>query len=137
VRPDLLATGGKARHSAVTLIALGLEENLAPELFRILIEPEPELALSPVDIARLQLYGDGLVRLSGNDKVLELRVGLLHPLLVRAHDTDLGGDTRGEVWKLELEQQPVLARVGVANFGDTVSGAADLDDVFLDLHTSE
>jgi hypothetical protein len=36
-----------------------------------------------------------------------------------------------------LEQQSVLARVGVADFGDTVSGAADLDDVLLNLNTSE
>jgi hypothetical protein len=36
-----------------------------------------------------------------------------------------------------LEQQSVLARVRVADFGDTVSGAADLDDVLLNLNTSE
>ena len=134
---NLLAARSKTRHSAVALVAFGLEKDLAPELLRVLIEPNPELALPPVDVAGLQLDCDSLVWLSGDDEVLEVWVGLLHTLLVCAHDTDLWGDAWGEIWELELEQQPVLARVGVTHFGDAVSRAADLDDVLLGEYTSE
>jgi hypothetical protein len=124
-------------YCAEAFVTLSLEQNLAPEFLGILVKPEPELALPSVDVARLQLDRDSLVRFASNNKVLVVWVGLFHLLFVCAHNTDLGGDTRSKVRELELKQQPVLACVRVAYFCDAVSGPANLNNVLLGQHTRE
>lgn len=133
----LLSARRKSRDSTETFVTLSLEEDLAPEFLCIFVEPEPEFALSPVDIARLQLDSDCLIRLASDDEVLVVWIGLFHPLLVCAHDTDLGSDAGCEVWKLKLKQQSVLARVRVAHFCDAVPGSSNLDDVLLGHHSGK
>src|SRR5690242_10770105 len=120
-RRGLFPARRKTRNRAEALNTLSLEKNLTPELLGVFVKPVPELAFSPVDIARLQLHCDCLIRLSRKNYVLVVWVRLFYPLLICTHDADLGGDAWSEVWKLELKQQPVLARVRVAYFCDAIS----------------
>jgi hypothetical protein len=58
-------------------------------------------------------------------------------LLVCAHESDLWGDTGLDVWVLELEEESILARYWVADLGNAIARAADLERVPLDLHAGE
>lgn len=99
----LLAAGCKTGNCTKTFVTFSLEQDLAPKFLGVFVIPKPELALSPVDIAGLQLDRNSLIWLSGNNEILVVWVGFFNPLLVCAHNTDLGGYARGEIRKLELE----------------------------------
>jgi len=58
-------------------------------------------------------------------------------LLVSAHEADTGDDAGCDVWELELEEEAVLARHGIADLGDAVAGTSNLESVLLGRHTRE
>jgi hypothetical protein len=64
-------------------------------------------------------------------------VWLLDTLLEGAHEPDTRNCACCNVRELELEEQTVLTRVWVADLGDAITRAADLESVLLDLNTSE
>lgn len=49
----LLAAGCKTGNCTETFVTFSLEQDLAPKFLGVFVIPEPELALSPVDIAGL------------------------------------------------------------------------------------
>lgn len=132
-----LTTRSQTRNGREALITLSLEEQLAPELLVVLVEPSPELAFTPVNLPSLQPHRDRLVRLTSDNEVLVVRVRLFNALLVGAHEANTGNDTSGDVGELELEEETVLAGDRVPDLGDAISRAADLDGVLLDLYTSK
>lgn len=91
------------------------------------------LVLPPINLARLQLESTSLVRLRRDQHVLEVLVWrVLDLLLVRAHEAHLGCDAGCEFGILELESEALLARDGIAGFGDFVAWPADFDEVLFD-----
>lgn len=136
-RPRSLKTGSQAWHGTETFITFRLEENLTPEFLVVLIEPGPELSLSPIDLPSLKLDCNRFIRFSGNDEILIIVVGLLHFLLESAHEAYSGYGIRRNVGELELEENAILTSCWIANFGDSVSRSADFDDVLLHLHSRQ
>lgn len=127
----------QAWNSTEALVPFRFEQQLHPELLAVLVKPCPQLPFASVDFTSLELDSNSLIRLAGNDKVLEVRIGLLNLLLVCAHETDPGVRVWRDLRELELEKEAVLARVGIANLRNPVSWSADLDHVLLHLHTGQ
>ena len=128
-------TWSQPRHIRVSLIPLGLEHDLTPELAAVVVPPGPELVLPPIDLPGLQLEPTCLIGLGGDEQVLEVLVrGVVDLLFVGAHEANPGLDAGGDFGVLELEEQAVLAREGVSGLGDLVARPADLDDVLAHLH---
>lgn len=124
----------QSRNRTEPLITLGLEKQLAPELLAVLIEPRPELSLSPIDLTSLQLHRNCLVRLASDDEILVVWVWLLDSLFVGAHEADAGDDTSCDIGKLKLKEQTILARDRVADLRDAITWSSDLQSVLLDLY---
>jgi hypothetical protein len=128
---------GKSGHGTEAFVTFCLEQNLAPKLLIIFIEPNPKLAIPSIHLPRLQLNRHRLIRLTGNDDILIRRIRLLNLLLVRAHEPHARNNPRRNIREHELEQQAILTGRRVADLGDSVSRAANLDDVLLDLNSSQ
>lgn len=127
----------QTRHTTEHLLPLSLEHNLNPELLTVLIEPSPVAFIPTINLPSLQLERTSLVRLRSNDQVLVLIIGRLNLLLKSRHEANTGRNTWSDLLELQLEQQALLARQRVQDLGDFVSWPANLDQLFLDLHTRD
>lgn len=121
--------GRQTRSSIEALLTLRHEHDLNPILLGIRVPEAKLLILSLVQLSRRNLEPHALVRLGGDDQVLKVLVGLLGALRKGVHDLPLGRQLGRGVRVLQLEEEALLARHGVADLCDFVSGAANLDDV--------
>lgn len=120
----------QARRSIKPLLAFRHEHDLQPKLLSIRIPKAKLLILTLIQLARRHLEPNRLVRLSRNKQVLKILIRLLDALRKRIHHLPLGRRLGRRVRVLQLKQQPLLSRHGVANLGNLVPGPPNLDDVF-------
>jgi hypothetical protein len=128
--------GSKSWDIAVPLISVCLEQQLHPQFLLILIPPLPIPPIGAIHLSRLELECTRLVRLGGNQQILEALVRLLDLLLEGAHEPHARCDALRDLRVLQLIQHALLQREGIADLGDLVSGPPDLDHVLAHLHAS-
>lgn len=121
----------QTRNATVSFLTLRLEQELAPELLVVLIEPSPHGGL--VNFPLLDLEGASLIRFGGNKEILEVLVWLLDLLLVGTHEPDSWNHTRCQLVVLKLEKQTLLSGQGILDLLDVVTRTPDLDKVLPDL----
>lgn len=106
---------------------------LEKKLLGLSVPVGPELALGLVDLPAGNLEGDGLIGLGGHQQVLPAPVGRLDPLLIGRHEAVPGHDALGNLRVVDLEEEALLAHLGVPLLGHFVAGTADLHKL-LDFH---
>ena len=89
--------------------------------------PEPGLGL--VHLPRGHLEPDCLVGLGGEHEILPFSVWRLHLLLVGRHEAMPGAHALSDLGVVNLEQQALLAVVGIPLLGHPVAGPPDLDEL--------
>lgn len=121
--------GRQTRSSIKALLTLRHEHDLNPILLRIRVPEAKLLILSLIQLSRRNLESHTLVRLGGNNQILKILVGLFGALRESVHDLPLGRQLRRGIRVLQLKEQTLLSRHGVADLCDLVPRAANLDDV--------
>ena len=124
----------QARHTTEPLLTLSLEHDLDPELLTILVKPIPIPPFPTINLLGLQLKPTSLIRLRRNNQILETLIRILNLLLKRRHKPHARDHARRNLLELQLEQQAQLARQRVADLGNLVTGATDLDRLLFHLH---
>lgn len=106
---------------------------LQEELLGLPVPVSPELAFGLVNLPAWHLEGDGLIGLGGHEQVLPAPVRGLDPLLVGRHEAVAWHDALGDLRVVDLEEEALLAHLGVSLLGHFVTRAADLHKL-LHLH---